>query len=332
MDSMNFGVSTEYDEFSSDCSFKSVETNQQFSLEKPTVINILKTVPSGIGLDIAKNHTGIVIWNGVSVETYGFYLTEYDKLDYFGEYKMRREFKKKLTEIVKGKHFEYCIVEDVFGGDNFDTVRKLLALNTVMDELIFENVCTVGTFVRWNETKWAAATRTIYKQKGKLKSKIETQGLLEYLEFDFYLKYKDYPETDAQSKKTGLPTKKELFFEDICDACGMLLGLVIAHNYELNITKSSLVRLSDIKMLYVDYIEDTYMINDKRVQEEGFIILDDFDCKHIEDSIKQAVATHPHDVLCVELPPNKLGRFGIKHNFTFFTEGEGYLIFYNKKG
>ena len=323
----DFGVSSGYDDFIEEPKI----LNNEISYEKPTVINILKTVPSGIGLDIAKNHTGIVIWNGETVETYGFLLTEYDKLDYFGEYKMRREFKNKLKEIVADRHFEYCIVEDIYGGDNFDTVRKLAALNTVMDELIFDGVCTVGTFVRWKQVQWAAKARMIYRQKGKPSSKIETQKLMEYLEFDFYMKYKDYPETEAQSKKTGLPTKKDLFFEDICDACGMLLGLVIAHNYELNITRSSLVKMSEIKMLYVDYIEDTYMINDKRVQDEGFIILEDFDIKHIEDSIKQAVTAYPNDVLCVELPPSKLGRFGIKHNFTFFAEGEGYLIFYKKK-
>lgn len=325
---MNFGVSSEYDDFLPECS---VSKEQTFSYEKPSVESILRTVPSGIGLDIAKNHTGVVIWNGETIETYGFKLVEYDKLDYFGEYKMRREFKRKLTEIVSGRHFEYCIVEDVFGGDNFDTVRKLLALNTVIDELIFDSVCTVGTFVRWNKSKWAKMTRTIYKQKGKLKSKIETQNLLEYLEFPFVLKYKDYPETEHEAKKTGLPTKEDIFYEDICDACGMLLGLVISHNYDLDITKSSLVKMSDVKMLYVDYIEDTYSIKDSRVQDEGFILLDDFDTKHIENSIKQAVTLHPNDVLCVELPPDKLGRFGIKNNFTFFTEGEGYLIFYKKK-
>lgn len=325
---MNFGVDVGFDDFEDKT--ESVEV-PAYTVEKPTVVNILKTVPSGIGLDIAKNHTGIVIWNGKEIETYGFLLTEYDKLDYFGEYKMRREFKQKLKEIVQGRHFEYCIVEDVYGGDNFDTVRKLLALNTVMDELIFDEVCTVTKFVRWKQVQWAAAARHIYKQKGKPTSKVETQNLMEYLEFDFYLKYKDYPEGKRESEKTGLPTKGEIFFEDICDACGMLLGLVIAEKYNLNTTKSSSIKMSDIKMLYVDDIEDTYAIRDKRVREEGLIIID-FNYPRIEDGIKQEILKHPNDVLCAEIPPSKLGRFGLQHNFTFYDSDEGYLIFYNKKG
>ena len=44
---------------------------------------------------------------------------------------MRRDLKVKLSEIVVGRDFEVCIVEDVYGGENFDTVRKLLNLNTV---------------------------------------------------------------------------------------------------------------------------------------------------------------------------------------------------------
>ena len=159
-------------------------------IEKLTVLNLFKTIKSGIGLDISKNHTGIVIWNGKTIETYGFAIEEYDKSDYFAEYKMRRDFKEKLYQIVKDRHFEYCIVEDVYSGENFDTVRKLLALQTVIDELIFEHVCVVDNFVRWLQVEWSKYTRQVYKQAGRLKSKLETQGILEYLEFDFYLEHK----------------------------------------------------------------------------------------------------------------------------------------------
>ena len=176
--------------------------------EKPTVESLLKTIPSGIGLDIAKNHSGIFIWDNGKMEKYGFALDEYEKNDPFAEYKMRRQIKQKLSEIVRGRYFEHCIVEDVYAGENFDTVRKLLALNTVIDELIFERVLTINKFYRWNEPKWSKATRSIYKQRGRLKSKFETQGLLEYLEYDFLLEHKD-----AKRAKKG-----EVVFEDICEA------------------------------------------------------------------------------------------------------------------
>ena len=288
-------------------------------IEKPTVLSLLKTIPSGIGLDIAKNHTGIFIWNGVSTEEYGFKLEPYDSNDYFAEYKMRRDFKKKLAEIVKNRHFEYCIVEDVYGGDNFDTVRKLLAINNVMDELIFDGVCTVGNFVRWGESKWASMTRRVYKQRGKLKSKIETQGILEYLEYDFYLKNKDLSGAE----------KKDIFFEDICDACAMLLGVVIQKNLEISLVKQSSLKLSDIKLIYVEDLMDTYNHRDERVRD-GWYVSVDINTRNIEKSIMDNVKANPNDVLCAYLPVDKLGIFGIKHKFTFYESGEGYLLFYKK--
>lgn len=287
--------------------------------EKPTVESLLRTIPSGIGLDIAKNHSGIFIWDNGKMEQYGFALDEYEKNDPFAEYKMRRQFKQKLSEIVQGRYFEHCIIEDVYAGENFDTVRKLLALNTVVDELIFDHVFTINKFYRWNEPKWSKATRSIYKQKGRLKSKLETQGLLEYLEYDFLLEHKD----DKPAKK------KEIFFEDICDATAMLLAVVANESMLVNIVNNSSIKMSDIKMIYVEGIMDTYSIKDKRVNEEGFIGVD-LDYRNLEKSIIAQVTQFPNDVLCALLPSSKLGVFGMKHNFKFFDSDEGYLLFYKK--
>lgn len=288
-------------------------------ISAPTVESIFSCIKSGIGLDIAKNHTGICIWENNEIKTYGFDLIPYDKSDYFAEYRMRADFKKKLKEIVQGKHFEFCIVEDVYGGDNFDTTRKLLALNTVIDELIFERVCTVDNFVRWTATKWMSYFRMIYKQRGKLKSKIETQNILEYLKFDFYIKNKDLSDAD----------KKKIFFEDICDATGMLCGMIMHKNSDLSLKKSISLKLSDIKMIYVEDIEDIYSIKDKRVREEGYV-LTDLSTRSLEKSIIGAVKVNPDVVLCSYIPVTKLGAFGIKHKFTFYESGEGYLLYYKK--
>lgn len=312
---MNSGVcADEFDDLYQEPEFKPL------SIEKATVDSILSCIKSGVGLDIAKNHTGICIWNNNKIETYGFKLMDYDKSDYFAEYRMRADFKKKLKPLVEGKHFEYCIVEDVYGGDNFDTTRKLLALNTVMDELIFEGVCTVDNFVRWLASEWMKYFRMIYKQKGKLKSKIETQGILEYLEYDFYIKNKDL------SNKL----KEDIFFEDICDATAMLCGMIMKKNCELSLAKSSSLKLSDIKMVYVEDLEDTYSLRDKRISEEGYVYLD-LQSRSLEKGIVDAVRAYPDLVLCTYLPVSKLGRFGIQNKFEFYERGEGYLIFYNKR-
>lgn len=292
---------------------------EKITIEKPTVLNLFKTIPSGIGLDIAKNHSGITIWNGESIETYGFSIDDYAKDDYFAEYKMRKQFKEKLADIVRSRHFEYCVIEDVYGGENFDTTRKLLALQTVIDELIFQRICTVGEFYRWNEPKWSSYTRMFYKQKGKLKAKVETQGILNYLEFDFY---KEHCE-DKPAKQ------KEIFFEDICDSCAILLSVVAYKNFQANMAKSSSIKLSDLKMFYIEDIMDTYSFRDARVREEEYIMAE-ITGKNIEKEVLLLAQMHPTDVICVELPVSKLGNFGLKNKFEFYPSGEGYLFFYKK--
>ena len=288
-------------------------------IKKPTVEGLLgSTMKSGIGLDVAKNHTGIVIWDNNKIETHGFALNEYAKDDYFAEYKMRRDFKAKLLPLVKGRFFQFCVIEDVYGGENFDTVRKLLALQTVIDELIFEHSCYVEEFYRWNEPKWLKYTRVFYKQKGKLKSKVELQGILEYLEFDFYIKNKDLSES----------AKKSIFFEDICDACGILLSAVAYKNFELSLCRAETVRMSDIKMYYIEDIYDVYGMRDERINE-GCIFVE-LNLRKLEEEVKQYASTYRDDVLCAYVPVDKLGNFGVKNKFEFYPSNEGYLLFYHK--
>lgn len=289
-------------------------------IAKAKLYDMLQVLPSGIALDVAKNHTGVVYWDGKELHRYGFSIDEYDKTDYFAEYKMRRQFKSKLSEIVSGLSVAFCIIEDVYGGENFDTVRKLLSLQTVIDELIFEHVIFVDKFYRWNEPKWASLTRTIYKQRGKLKSKIETQGILEFLEDEFFISHKD----DSPA------VKREIFFEDICDATGILLSVAVSEITQVNIAKAPSLRLSQVKMVYLEDLADTYGCKDKRIREEGFISVD-LDYRNLEKSILIQAAQHPDDVLCALVPSSKLGVFGMKNGFQFYDSDESYLLFYMRK-
>jgi len=271
------------------------------------ITDLLKRIPSGMGLDIAKNHTGVFIWDGSEIHEYGLVVgTDYNKDDPFAEYRMRREFKDKLGEIVEGRFFARCIVENVYGGQNFDTVRKLLALNTVIDELIFDNVCSVDKFYRWEEAKWLKYARLLYKQKGKLNPKVEIQGILDALGYSYEGKCA----------------------EDVRDAAGMLLGVVASEMIADNQSKVS-VKMSDVKMHYIELPEDIYLLRDTKVQD-GCIMVD-LDLRSIEKSILMNVSQHPADALIAPLPSNKLGSFGLKHKFRFYEEGDGYLVFYKKK-
>ena len=293
---------------------------EPIKIEKLSVESILSGISSGIGLDIAKNHTGVCIWEQGVVTTYGFMLSEYAKEDYHAEYKMRVEFKEKLKEIIKGKVFEYCIVEDVYGGTNFDTTRKLLALNTVIDELIFESSCKVEHFVRWNATKWLSYLRGIYKGKGKSKSKIETQAVLEYLGFEFYIKNKDLGEGE----------KEAIFFEDICDATAMLCSVALQIQKEkMGLEKKQRVTLKSVKMKYIESLDSICSCRDKRIREEVHIEVE-LNVRNIEKSILKEIENYPNSVLSAYLPVDKLGVFGIKNKLPFYESGEGYLLFYKK--
>lgn len=288
-------------------------------IEKPTIQNLFPLMKSAIALDIAPLHTGIVIWNGETTEEYGFANPPVDYNDVFWEYRLRKTFKAKVQEIVNGRQFEYGVVEDVYGGDNFHTVRQLLALNNVFDELQFDRACFVDNYFRWGASEWMAKARKIYKQKNKLVSKIETQGLLEFLEYKFYLEHKE----DTTN------VKKEIFFEDICDACGMLVGVVAHKTLEKNLLNNTSVRLSDIKMYYLEDLEETYGHRDTRLREEAYTTVE-LNYRSLEGSIINSVKENPDDVLVAYLPVAKLGTFGLTHKFKFYASGEGYLVFYRK--
>lgn len=287
-------------------------------IEKLLIKHMFQYIKSGLALDIAPHHTGVVIWDGTEIHEYGFE-HNLDTKDKFWEYKLRREFKNKLKGIVAGKSFEACVVEDVYGGENFMTTRQLLAMNTVIDELIFDGVCFVDNFYRWKSSEWLAKARVVYKQRGKLKTKVEIQGILEYLEYDFLLNNKD------KSKKE----KEAIYFEDICDACGMLLAVCADKVLITNKVKHANVRMSEIKMFYVNDMNDAFYHRDKRLSNEDYVELP-INSRNIENDILENVKSMPDSVICSELPVSRLGRFGIEHGFDFWDNGEGYLVYYRK--
>lgn len=288
-------------------------------LEKPNMINLLSSLKSAIAFDLAPLHTGIVTWNGTSIEEYGFKLPPIEQGDVFGVYKLRRNLKNQLIDLLKGRHFEYCIVEDTYAGENYTTIRELDEINTVPDECLFDGVFTVDNFFRWKPTSWLSKARVFYKQKVRLTSKYEIQSILEYLEYDFVLENKD------KSDKY----KNTIFYEDICDAAGMLLSLVSYKNFNENISSSRPVPISKVKLVYLQCTEDTCFSRDKRVKNEDYRLVN-LDLRHLEKSISETCGTYPDDVLCALVPPNKLGNFGLKHKLEYYDSDEAFLFFYKK--
>lgn len=289
-------------------------------MELATTESVLKTLGSGVGLDVAKKHTGICLYSGGKITYTGFRIEEYDSSDVHAEYNMRKEFKAKLSDILNGLSLNHCIIEDVYGGQNFDTVRKLLALNTVIDELIDEGVVTVGQFYRWSETRWMKYFRLLFKSRGGLKSKIETQRILEYLQDSFYLTNCDSSERE----------KREIFFEDICDATGMLCSVAM---YLKEMENGGYVRqltMRDIKLFYIDYYcDDDFTVQDSRVMDEDWHRVEP-KFRNLEQKVLSEATQHPDKVLAMYLPVEKLGIFGLTYKLKFYESGVGVLIWYVK--
>lgn len=287
-------------------------------IEKVTYRNLMSTVGgSAVGIDPAKNHTGVAIWNGSDVELYGFALPETSGVH--AEFDMRLAFKKSLGEILFNKNVKYCVIEDVYGGQNFETVRKLLAVNTVVDELIHEGVFKCEEFYRQPESVWMSNLRWLYKQPGQLRVKYETQGILDWLDFGYYKENVGQPES----------WKKADFFEDKCDAAGMLLSVAAMKARGTEESKAGRQKKPSVGMAYLNWYNG-YKVSRNKVIRLCEPVMVKLECKNVESEVLMLAMENPGKVLCAYLPVERLGTFGAKNGFEFYEDGEGYLFFYLK--
>lgn len=320
---MNFGISTD------DFDMVGIETDTTSLIEeiKPvytsvTVESILSAFKSGIGLDIAKNHTGVCMWKDGKLETTGFYVDmDYDKTSYMAEAKMRLQFKKQLAEILSGYDWEVCVVEDVYGGSNFDTTRKLLALNCVIDELALEGTVKINNLYRLKEAEWMRSLRTVSNVGTRLNPKYECQAILGFLKFPFYL------ENESKSEAE----KKRIFFEDRCDATGQLLALALKLSDSSEKTKSSSVKMSGLFLGFFEDEDDVYWSEDRVLSNAPVVFVDFPDEGNVEDMILQLVSDNKDSVLMMKVSTSRLGTFGVVNGFDFYEQGFGFLVCYDKR-
>lgn len=306
----------------SDTEVNSAEGILMNEVARPTIKDILGVFRSGVGIDISKNHTGLCLWRDGRLETLGFAVDmDYDRGSYLAEARMRKEFKDKLRGYLQGYDWEVCIVEDVYGGTNFDTTRKLLALNCVVDELILDNEIKIDYLYRFKESEWLKDMRKIAKFGNKLNPKYECQKILEYLNFDLVIEHKD------DRKKDLL----DMFYEDRCDAVGQLLGLAMRLSTKDRNIKSGSVQLRDLKIYFIESDDDIFLLDDYIVVHSE-IVTADYTGNSIEDCLLELSDRYPDKVVSILVDTDKLGTFGVLNGFNYYEQGYGYLIFYNKKG
>ena len=302
-----------------ECGVGVLEDLPLVEIRETTLEDILQVFDSAIGIDPSKNHTGISIWRDGKLTTLGFQTKQTGKDDPFEEARMRLDFKRKLADLIRGMSFEVCVVEEVYGGANFTVTRKLIAVNTVIDELILEGVVEVKHFHRLLAQQWGEGIRDIVEIQPGFKSKIRTQIVLEHLKVPFYMENKDL----SQARK------KEIYFEDKCDAIGMLLGLAMIQKSKEDKSKPVGIKISDVQMYFVEDFFDVYNLEDDIIEDYP-IYEYETDGKEIEFDILEYLSKSPQEVAVIKVEISQLGRFGIEHKFKFYPQQHGFIVCYLK--
>ncbi len=311
---INCGIGTD------DNDFIVPEVVETPKISSTNIKDLLSVMGSGIGLDISKEHTGVFLYRDGKLEEYGFKINyEYDAKDYSAEAKMRIAFREQLYNILKGYHWENCVVEDCINGVNFDTNRKLLALNCVVDELVLDGRLQIDNIYRFEQSKWLSYLRKIKKLGNKLNTKYECQELLKLIGYEYAI------DNSTKTKQE----KKDMFYEDICDAAGQLVGLATFLNFKDTFGKSSSLKTSNIKMYFTEEFYDIYDTNDL-VIDVCLIKEVELPTRKLEDSIKELVKDNTDSVMYARVECKDLGNFGVSKGFKFYKQGYGYLFFYNK--
>lgn len=118
-----------------------------------------KTPGTYLGLDISKSSTGVALVTHLGYESEQLVLNA-DKSSPHYEALLRRDLRNKLIECIgEGVHFTGIAVEDVYLGSNPKTIRMLMALNSVIDDLILDGIITCDTFSRVSNGTWRKQLR-----------------------------------------------------------------------------------------------------------------------------------------------------------------------------
>lgn len=152
-----------------------------------TLEDIIPSKGLFLGLDISKNSTGITIIEDGKRLSGNISLEDSKAEGVHKEVLFRRLLKEYLSEVVGGREFDLIIIEDAFVGENAETVRLLFALNTAIDELILDGVCSCSKFVRVSNQSWKSWLYSLdtlkvtrgYKDKEKIRYCLNSIGIFE---------------------------------------------------------------------------------------------------------------------------------------------------------
>lgn len=283
------------------------DEKRDISLEVPHISNIIPKEGLFLGLDISKNSSGItLIDNGERIT--GNARLE-DMTGVHKEVLLRRALKEDLKQIVEGRVFDLIIIEDAFVGENAETVRLLFALNTAIDELILDGVCSTKVFVRVPNQMW----------KSWLCRTLDTEGVTKGLN--------DKEKIRICLEMIGVIETGE-GYQDRLDSTGLLVSYFLKGKEEVKkgkLEKKHRVRLSDINASYdIDSGYLFYGRDDVDTDKIEFL-----DYKKITKNRVIELLTDNPDKVFVTSDPILLGNLGVDLGLDIL-EGGGYFAFWIK--
>lgn len=188
-----------------------IEDNS-LKIERLSEKNIVPSKGTFLGLDISKESTGLCLIRDGEKITGNIELNEdleeIKKSDDWvhSETLLRRRLKKYLSEVVEGVHFDVIVIEDAFSGENPEVTRMLYGLNTAIDEMILDGLCSCDKFIRVNNREWKSWIGKSVDPENKYK------GLNDKIKIQYWL------------RDIGITEGDDKGFQDRLDSTGLLIG------------------------------------------------------------------------------------------------------------
>lgn len=201
--------------------------------EKLSEESIVPRKGNFLGLDISQNSSGICLYRDGVKSVYNSSVV-YDDKNPHAEALIRKQLKDDLLEVIDGIELDVIVIEDVFEGSNPDTVRKLYALNTAIDDLIIDGKVICKNFVRVQNVTWKSWL-----------SVVDSNGI--------YKGFNDKEKVQGYLSILGI-SEEGTGFQDRLDATGMVLGYFLkgkeSESVKENKKKSIKVAFNDICFAY----------------------------------------------------------------------------------
>ena len=290
--------------------------------ENPFVNHLTsRGVRDALSLDLSQNSTGIALLIDGELRTYNLRFKT-NKAEVYETYAYSFALRSFL-ELFKGYSFDLITVEENVLGSNgtidFITLRKLIVMNYVVDDLIQEGTLITKRFDRIPVPSWKSDLNYLTNDAGKyMDSKGQVQENMRVLDCPVIEQF-SYVQTKAKMERNG--------FQDRLDACGILISGVLRLNGEGKVKKQTKAKSKRVDYKFAVYttLDDVY---DYNPDVEHVDVLP-FTGKSIENKIQQLLKKDmdnpenffTHFVLKVK----NLGEFGIKHELNDLGIKEFYI-------